>query len=329
MESTILVRRRVCQSLRSTVLWRCIQTGLMLAIAFSAAAQTDISSQYLWQPVRIGGGGWVVGMVVHPLDPTVRYARTDVGSPYRWNNSTQQWIPMRVSNTNGSGVLSAPETDAPSSYGVDSIAVDPTNTSVVYMVFPTEHSTDIQAPTNYVELYKSVDGGNNFTPGRMTAAAILGNPNGPNRMYGEKFVVDPANTAVLYYGSDSQGLWRSLDDGMTWTQYPLSGAAGPPTNIEFVNIQFAKGPGSVTVNGVVVSKTIYAVSIRNNGDAGGDAYQSTDGGQTWKDISTGVTDATSGQSLSHQALSSSNDGTDALYVVENSATDGGLRAYWK
>ena len=329
MESTILVRRRVCQSLRSTVLWRCIQTGLMLAIAFSAAAQTDISSQYLWQPVRIGGGGWVVGMVVHPLDPTVRYARTDVGSPYRWNNSTQQWIPMRVSNTNGSGVLSAPETDAPSSYGVDSIAVDPTNTSVVYMVFPTEHSTDIQAPTNYVELYKSVDGGNNFTPGKMTAAAILGNPNGPNRMYGEKFVVDPANTAVLYYGSDSQGLWRSLDDGMTWTQYPLSGAAGPPTNIEFVNIQFAKGPGSVTVNGVVVSKTIYAVSIRNNGDAGGDAYQSTDGGQTWKDISTGVTDATSGQSLSHQALSSSNDGTDALYVVENSATDGGLRAYWK
>jgi hypothetical protein len=268
-------------------------------------------------------------MVVHPLDPTVRYARTDVGNAYRWNNSTQQWNPMRVSNMNGSGVQSVPETDAPSSYGEDSIAVDPTNTSVVYMVFPTEHSTDIQTPTNYVELYKSVDGGNHFTPANMSAAAILGNPNGPNRMDGEKLAVDPANSAVLYYGSDSQGLWRSLDDGTTWTQYPLSGAAGPPTNVEFVNIQFAKGPGSVTVNGVVLSKTIYAVSIRNNGDGGGDVYQSTDGGQTWTDISTGVTDAASGQSLSHQALSSSIDGTGALYVVENSATNGGLRAYWK
>jgi hypothetical protein len=303
--------------------------ALALTTSAVAAAQTDISSQYLWQPVRIGGGGWVVGMVVHPQDPTVRYARTDVGNAYRWNNTTQQWYPMRVRNANGSGVQSVPETDAPSSYGEDSIAVDPTNTNVVYMVFPTEHSTDIQTPTNYVEIYKSVDGGSNFTPGNMSAVAILGNPNGPNRMDGEKLAIDPANTAVLYYGSDSQGLWRSLDDGTTWTQYPLSGATMPPANIEFINVQFAKGPGSVKVNGVVVSKTIYAVSIRNSGDAGGDVYQSADGGQTWTDISTGVTDAASGQSLSRQALSSSIDGTDALYVVENSATNGGLRAYWK
>ncbi len=315
--------------MKFAVIRRWVVAGTMLTMAAWAAAQTDLSSQYLWQPVRIGGGGWVVGMTVHPLDPTVRYARTDVGSPYRWNNSTQQWIPMRVSNANGSGVQSASETDAPSSYGADSVAVDPANTGVVYMVFPTEHSTDIQTPTNYVEIYKSVDGGNNFTPGKMSAAAILGNPNGPNRMYGEKLAVDPGNPAVLYYGSDSQGLWRSTDDGATWTELPLSGSNGSPANFEFINIQFAKGPGTVTANGVVVSKTVYAVSINNGGDAGGDVFQSVDGGQTWTDISTGVTDSASGESLSHQALSSSIDGTDALYVVENSTTNGGLRAYWK
>ena len=315
--------------MKSAVIGRWVVAGLMLATATWAGAQADLSSQYLWQPVRIGGGGWVVGMTVHPLDPTVRYARTDVGNAYRWKNATQQWIPMRVSNANGSGVQSVAETDAPSGYGADSIAIDPTNTSVVYMVFPTEHSTDIQTPTNDVEIYKSVDGGNSFTPGRMSAAAILGNPNGPNRMDGEKLAVDPANSSVLYYGSDSQGLWRSTDDGTTWAQYPLSGSTWPPTNIEFVNIQFAKGPGTVTVNGVVASKTVYAVSINNGGDGGGDVYQSTDGGQSWTDISTGVTDAASGEILSHQALSSSIDSTDALYVVENSANNGGLRAYWK
>jgi len=299
----------------------------MAATAVWAGAQTDLSSQYLWQPVRIGGGGWVVGMVIHPLDPAVRYARTDVGSAYRWNDTAQQWVPMRVSNADGSGVQSAAETSAPSSYGADSVAVDPANTRVVYMVFPTEHSCDIQCPTNYVEIYKSVDGGQNFTAGNMSAAAIVGNPNGTNRMDGEKLVVDPANSSVLYYGSDSQGLYRSLDGGTTWTQF--SGTSTPPTNIEFVNIQFAKGPGAVTVSGVAVSKTIYAVSIRNNGDAGGDIYRSTDGGESWTDISTGVTDGASGQSLSHQALSSSIDGADALYVAENPATNGSLRAYWK
>lgn len=315
--------------MNTAMIWRNVVPGLMLATAAWAGAQTDISSQYLWKPIRIGGGGWVVGMVIHPLNPAVRYARTDVGSAYRWDNSTNEWIPMRVSNANGTGVLSSSETDAPTSYGEDSVAVDPTNSSIVYMVFPTEHSTDIQTPTNYMEIYKSVDGGKNFSPGNMSAAGILGNPNGPNRMDGEKLAVDPANPAVLYYGSDSQGLWRSLDDGLTWTQFPQSGVAVPPNDVEFVNTQFAKGPGTVTMNGVVVSKVVYGVSIDNSGNGGGDVYQSQDGGQTWKDISTGVTDAASGRSLSRQALSSSIDNADALYVVENPATNGYLRAYWK
>ena len=302
-----------------------IVAGLALTTA-SLATASDLSSQYQWKPVRIGGGGYVVGMVLHPLDSTIRYARTDVGNAYRWDRATTQWIPMRVSNANGSGVQSASETDAPSGYGIESVAVDPVNTSVVYMVFATVHSCDIQCPTNFLEVYKSVDGGLNFTSGNMTASAILGNANGSHRSLGERLVVDPANPAVLYFASETQGLYRSTDEGATWTRF--SGASTPPTNIEFLNIQFAKAPGTVTVNGIVVSKTIYAVSI-NNSDAGGDVYQSSDGGQTWTDISTGVTDTASGQNLSHQALASSIDGSDRLYVAENSATNGGLRAYWR
>ena len=302
-----------------------VALGVGLQAQVSLAQATDISSTYQWKPVKIGGGGWVVGMVIHPLDPTVRYARTDVGNAYRWDVPTQQWIPMRVSNPDGSGVQNAAETSAPSSFGESSVTVDPNNKSVVYMVFPTEHSCDVQCPTNYEQIYKSVDGGLNFTPGNMTAAAIVGNPNGTNRMHGERLAVDPANSSVLYFGSETQGLFRSVNGGTTWAQ--LTG--GLPSNVEFINIQFAKTPGTVTANGVVVSKTVYAVSINDSGDAGGDVYQSQDAGQSWTDISTGVKDAASGQALSHQALSSSIDVTDTLYVAENSGTNGGLRAYWR
>jgi hypothetical protein len=322
---TRLIRRSVTRCIPA----RCILAGIALGAGLqpqpSAAQATDISSTYQWKPVKIGGGGWVVGMVIHPLDPTVRYARTDVGNAYRWDVPTQQWIPMRVSNSNGTGVQSAAETSSPSSFGESSVTVDPSNTSVVYMVFPTEHSCDVQCPTNYAEIYKSVDGGMNFTPGNMEAASITANPNGTNRMYGERLGVDPANSAVLYFASETQGLFRSVDGGTTWLQF----TSGLPTNVEFINIQFAKTLGTATVNGVVVSKTVYAVSINNNGDAGGDVYQSQDGGQTWTDISTGVKDAASGQSWTHQALSSSIDPTDTLYVAENSVTNGGLRAYWR
>jgi hypothetical protein len=319
----------IWRGLTQRILTRCILAGVVAGAGLtplaSSAQATDISSTYQWKPVKIGGGGWVVGMVIHPLDPTVRYARTDVGNAYRWDVPTQQWIPMRVSNSNGSGVQSAAETSAPSSYGESSVTVDPNNTSVVYMVFPTEHSCDVQCPTNYAEIYKSIDGGMNFIPGNMEAAAITANPNGTNRMYGERLAVDPANSSVLYFGSETQGIFRSVNGGTTWTQL----AGGLPINVEFINIQFAKAPGTVTVSGVKLSKTIYAVSINNSGDAGGDVYQSQDGGQTWTDISTGVKDAASGQSWTHQALSSSIDPTDTLYVAENSATNGGLRAYWR
>jgi hypothetical protein len=319
----------IWRGLMRRILPRCILAGVVAGVGLtplaSSAQATDISSTYQWKPVKIGGGGWVVGMVIHPLDPTVRYARTDVGNAYRWDVPTQQWIPIRVSNPDGTGVQSAAETMAPSSFVESSVTVDPNNKSVVYMVFPTEHSCDVQCPTNYEEIYKSVDGGMNFTPGNMTAAAITGNPNGTNRMYGERLAGDPANSSVLYFGSETQGLFRSVDGGMTWAQI----AGGLATNVEFINIQFAKALGTATVNGVVVSKTVYAVSINNSGDAGGDVYQSQDGGQTWADISTGVKDPASGQSLTHQALSSSIDPTDALYVAENSTTNGGLRAYWR
>ena len=303
-----------------------ITLATFLLSIHAAALADDLSSTYQWKPVRIGGGGYVVGMVLHPLDSAVRYARTDVGNAYRWNQPTQQWIPMRVSNSDGSGIQAASATRVPSGFGIDAIAVDPNNTSVVFLVFTTAQSCDVQCPSGLVEIYRSTDGGHNFTPGNMTSAAIKGNANGTHRTLGERLSVDPANPSVLYYGSESRGLFRSADGGTTWQN--LTGSAAPPTNIEFINIQFAKAPGTVTVNRAIVSKVLYAVSV-NNSDSGGDVYQSSDGGQTWTDISTGVTDVSSGKSLALQALASSIDTSDTLYVAENSNTNGNHRAYWR
>jgi fibronectin type 3 domain-containing protein len=311
--------------------WTALICGAYLAAAFSLpvtahAQETDLTASYEWKPVRIGAGGWVVGMTIHPLNSTVRYLRTDVGNAYRWDDAASQWIPMRVRNADGTGIQGA-DPSAPGSYGEESIAVDPTNTAVVYMVFPSAHSCDVQCPTGFVEIYKSTDGGMNFTPGGLGAAQVKGNPNGPNRMDGERLVVDPANPQMLYYGSEGQGLYRSMDDGATWTQYAAK--TGLPVNVEFIDIQFAGQGGTASVSGKTVTRVVYAVSIRNNGDAGGDVYRSSDGGQTWTDISTGVVDKSSGQKLSGQALSSSMDSADNLYIPENCSTNGYHRAYWK
>jgi hypothetical protein len=70
-------------------------------------------------PVRLGGGGYVSGFVVHPKDPNIRYIRTDVGGAYRWDPDNKEWIPI-TDNMPHSSYL-----------GIDGIAIDPNNKDVV------------------------------------------------------------------------------------------------------------------------------------------------------------------------------------------------------
>jgi photosystem II stability/assembly factor-like uncharacterized protein len=287
-------------------------TLLISSLAVHAQVQ-DLTANYLWKPVRIGAGGWVTGMVLHPLDPNVRYLRTDVGNAYRWDIATQSWLPMRLANPDGSGIHAPVETSSPSGYGIDAIAVDPANTSTVYLTFTTETSCDIQCPTHIVQLYRSSDGGRNFAPLNLASAAIKADANSPNRMDGERLTVDPANPKILYYASLHQGLFRSLDQGQTWTVVP-----NLPTNIEFLHVDFAPH-----------TRTLYAITIHNPNDTGGDVYRSLDAGQSWADISTNVTDPASHQRLGTQALTSTIDAAGNLYIPENPSTNGNHRAFWR
>src|SRR5262249_35031384 len=113
---------------------------LMLLSPFAAASRAaDLSGTYAWNPVSVGAGGWVTGFVTHPLDANVRYCRTDVGNTYRWDNTAAKWMPMIVRNPDGSGVP-ASIAASPGSAGCEEIAVDPSNTSIVYMSFPISYS---------------------------------------------------------------------------------------------------------------------------------------------------------------------------------------------
>lgn len=47
-----------------------------------------------WRNARFGGGGgFVPGIVFHPTEPGVAYARTDIGGIYRLNDD-DSWTPI-------------------------------------------------------------------------------------------------------------------------------------------------------------------------------------------------------------------------------------------
>lgn len=169
----------------------------LLAAALLAAgvcqAQNGLKVQpYEWKSVQIVGGGFCDGIVFHPTAPGVRYARTDMGGAYRWDAAAERWMPLLdfVSYADNNLV------------GVESIAVDPLDPKTVYLDCGTYTSS-----TNGAIFY-SHDGGLTF--GRTDVPFKMGgNENG--RGNGERMMVDPNNTDVIYVGTRQAGLWMSDD----------------------------------------------------------------------------------------------------------------------
>jgi PKD repeat protein len=106
-------------------------------------------------------------------------------------------------------------------------------------------------------------------------------PTGYNPGIGRvNFIVeDPNNSAVLYVGAPSGGLWKSIDGGVDWqpltddfTALGVTGIAINPQNSDEIYIATGDGFGSST----------YSVGV----------YKSTDGGMTWTitGMSNNVTD---------------------------------------
>ena len=76
-----------------------------------------------WTNVKIGGHGYVPGLVFHPVTPDVYYARTDIGGAYRWDKDTSSWHAI----TDSFGVTEG------NYIGAESIALDPNDDDRVYM----------------------------------------------------------------------------------------------------------------------------------------------------------------------------------------------------
>lgn len=272
------------------------RAAVAVALAVQAKA-ADLNSTYQWNPVRIGAGGFVTGFVSHPLDPDIRYCRTDVGNAYRWDNTAQEWMPMIVRNADGTG-LPADVAAVPGITGCSSIAVDPSNTNIVLMAFPVRRSDDLKAtfPSLYENVYRSTDGGRTFTKGNL---AVIGAPNGSWRCNGERLKVDPNNGNIIYYCTGTAGLYRSTDAGATWGAVTAGGA--PTAAATPINIHFDKNGGTTSAFGQTVSSVVYVVG----GDT--DVYRSSDGGQNWTNITTGTL-------LSGHTTNSTLDQNGALWV---------------
>jgi len=182
---------------------------------------------------------FVVTLAIDPQRPNVLYAGT-TGGVYRTINATESWEKKTT------GMVASDAKMASMALGVNGLAIDPTNSDVVYAgttnglyksTDQAEHWTKIGGsiqhayvsaiqldPTKPSTLYlatsdrvqKSEDGGDTWQPKTtgLEAASI------------RSLQISPTDPRTLYVGTNGGGLYRSTDAGESWSRLPLVPASG-------------------------------------------------------------------------------------------------------
>jgi oligoxyloglucan reducing-end-specific cellobiohydrolase len=172
---------------------------MVLQITAVSLFAQQTSQPYEFKPVTIVAGGYVPGLIAHPTEPGLIYARTDIGSVYRWNPRSDQWIPLTDFNSPANYNLNGPE----------SVALDPHDPNRLYI------AAGMYAYGNCCAFLVSTDQGTTFKsyPAPFQMAS---NYNG--RAAGERLVVNPFKPNELFMGTRFNGLWVSENYAQTWTQ---------------------------------------------------------------------------------------------------------------
>ena len=248
---------------------QCI-TVFVFGLLFSA----NITAQtYKWQSLKMGGAGFVSGLITSKNEQNLMYARTDVGGAYRWNAADSSWIPLLDwAAANQSGF-----------YGVESIAIDPRATNKVYMLVGINYFDN-----GKTAILKSNDYGQTFTTIDVTAQ-FKAHGNGMGRSNGERLQIDPNLGSTLYVGTRYNGLFKSTDAGLTWNRLTgLNITTTPNGNgISFVAIDSTSGSAGVASQKMYVGVSRY--DTITTGVYQPNLYVSTDAGISFTPVAGGPT----------------------------------------
>ncbi|MBT2421022.1 1,4-beta-glucanase [Streptomyces sp. ISL-22] len=256
-------------------------TGLpSLAGPASAAEPAAAAGQaYRWRTAVMGGTGFITGVLFHPSVRGLAYARTDIGGAYRWDDRTASWVPL----TDHLGW------DDWNLLGVEAMAVDPAYPNRLYLAL----GTYSQSWATNGAVLRSDDRGATWT--RTDLSVKLG-ANEDGRGTGERLLVDPRDSNVLWLGTRHDGLLKSTDRGATWAA--ASGFPGSPS---------ATGQGVTLL--VAAGRTLYA----GWGDSDGSTpnlFRTVDG-RTWEAVPGGP----SGTAAKVPIRAAYDRGTSHLYVT--------------
>jgi len=180
-----------------------------------------------WSP----GQGRINTIAVDPINTNTWYAGAPAGGVWKSIDAGSTWVPLA---------------DELPQIGVSGIAIDPTNSNIVYIATGDDDASDSYS----VGVFKSLDGGATWN---QTGLNPSNSPQETNEIY-----INPNDTQMLWI-STSNGIYKSTNGGTTWAN-KKSG--------NFLDLKMKPGDPS----------TLYAAT-------GSAFYRSTNYGETFTQVS--------------------------------------------
>ncbi|MGA3204433.1 MAG: hypothetical protein ABSF12_18230, partial [Bryobacteraceae bacterium] len=240
---------------------------LFVFVVFAQQYPASLLSGLHWRDVGPMRGGRSFGVAGHADQPDTFYFGSVGGGVWKTENSGRTWLPI---SDEGIPIGS-----------IGAIAVAPSNANIVYVG---TGEPDIRSQHSYgIGMYKSIDAGKTWSHIGLEATRHIGrvvvDPGDANRVY-------VAALGDVYAPNSDRGLYRTTDGGRTWKKILFK--AGDPDNVGAIDV--AIDPKNVRVLYASLWATrrppwsVYAPSNM----PGGGLYKSSDGGDTWTQLTTGL-----------------------------------------
>ncbi len=206
-------------------------------------------------------GGRIVDVVVDPAAPATWYVAVASGGMWKTVNAGTTWDPI----FEGQG-----------SFSIGCVTLDPNNPLVVWVGTGENNS---QRSVSYGDgVYKSTDGGKSWENVGLKKSEHIG-----------KIVVDPRDSNTVYVAAQGplwspggdRGLYKTADGGKTWKAVLT---ISENTGVSDV-VMDPRNPDVLYASAYQRRRHIWTLV---DGGAEGGIHKSTDGGATWKKLTSGL-----------------------------------------
>jgi photosystem II stability/assembly factor-like uncharacterized protein len=220
-----------------------------------------------WRDVGPMRGGRTYGVAGHASQPDTFYFGSVGGGVWKTENAGRSWAPI---SDEGIPIGS-----------IGAIAVAPSNPNIVYVG---TGEPDIRSQHSYgIGMFKSTDAGKTWKHIGLEATRQIGrvvvDPTNPDRVY-------VAALGNVYASNPDRGVYRSTDGGATWKK--ILNKANDPENVGAIELTLdPKNPRVLYASLWATRRPPWSVYAPTNMPGGG-LYKSTDGGDTWKQLTNGL-----------------------------------------